>query len=172
LVWNPGELRCVGNWQPDGPVLPVEFARTSQDGRLTLVLTEGAAPVATLWVELEYASVQAARDALRVRERTAPRFAGLWPGPAPLHTVGSKAIAIWAADRKLDAVVWTALPPRFQGHDGQGPGSADAAVQYLRGLDEVASAKAREYVVRAPEQIRTPYRRAFEQQLGWQCIAP
>lgn len=150
LVWNPEDLRCVGDWQSDGPVLPVEFARTSQDGRLTLVLTEGARPVPTLWVEVDYANGQAAREALRVRERTAPRFVGLWPGPAPSHGVGAEAIAIWAVDRKLDAVVWTALPPKFRGQDNHGPGSADAAVQYLRGLDKAASAKAREYVVRAP----------------------
>ena len=109
LVWNPGDLRCVGDWQTDGPVLPVEFARTSQDGRLTPVLTEGATPVPTLWVKVDYASGQAARDALRVREGTASRFIGLWPGPAPSHRVGAEAIASWAADRKLDAVVWTAL---------------------------------------------------------------
>jgi hypothetical protein len=167
LVWNPGELRCVGDWQPDGPALPVEFARTSQDGRLTLVLTDGTTTVPTLWVELDYASVQAARDALRVRERTASRFVGLWPGPVPAHSVGAEAIASWALDRMLDAVVWTALPPKFQGQDGQSPGSADAAVEYLRSLNGEALAKAREYVERAPVQIQTPYRRAFDAQLGW-----
>lgn len=172
LVWNPEELGCVGDWQPDGPVLPVEFARTSNDGRLTLVLMEGATPVPTLWVELDYADAKTAWDALRVREGTASRFIGRWPGLAPMHSVGADAIANWALERKLDAVVWTALPPKFRGQDGQAPESAEAAIEYLRGLDEVASAKAREYVVRAPAQIQTKYRRAFEDQLGWQCLAP
>lgn len=167
LVWNPGELKCIGNWQSDGPALPVEFARTSNDGRLTLVLTEGATPVPTLRVELDYANGQTARDALRDRERTASRFVGLWPGPAPAHSVGAEAIASWAADRKLDAVVWTALPPKFEGQDGQGPGSADSAVAYLKSLEGEALAKAHEYVERTPAQIQTSYRRAFGAQLGW-----
>ena len=40
LVWSPGVLRCKGEWQLDGPFLPLEFARTSKDGRLTLVLSK------------------------------------------------------------------------------------------------------------------------------------
>ena len=39
LVWDPGVLRCVGDWQTDGPTLPLEFARVWRDGRLALVLT-------------------------------------------------------------------------------------------------------------------------------------
>lgn len=38
LIWNPGNLAMTGEWQPDGPMLPVEFARVSTDGRLTLVI--------------------------------------------------------------------------------------------------------------------------------------
>lgn len=52
LVWSPGILRCEGEWHLNGPLLPLEFARTSKDGRLTLVLMDGAAPVPSLWVEL------------------------------------------------------------------------------------------------------------------------
>jgi hypothetical protein len=38
LIWQPRELRIsLPIWKTDGPELPVEFARVSMDGRLTLV---------------------------------------------------------------------------------------------------------------------------------------
>ena len=172
LVWNPGVLRCRGEWQLDGPVLPLEFARTSKDGRLTLVLTEAAAAVPSLWVELDYADPRTAKDALRGREGTGPLSIGLWPGPAPRYKVGVAEIATWAQGKGLDAVVWTALPPKFANTDGQAPHSPDAAVAYLKGLDADAAAKAREYVQRAPAQIRTRFRTVFEVQLGWRLANP
>ena len=45
LIWCPRELILAGEWKPDGPFLPVEFARVSQDKRLTLVLYPGTEPV-------------------------------------------------------------------------------------------------------------------------------
>ncbi len=167
LVWSPGVLRCRGEWQLDGPTLPLEFARTSKDGRLTLVLTDGATAVPSLWVELDYADPQSAKDALQGREGTGPLSIGLWPGPAPRYKVGAVEIAKWAEDKELDAVVWTALPPKFADTDGSAPKSADAAVAYLKGLDADTTVKAREYVERAPAQIRTAFRAVFEERLGW-----
>jgi hypothetical protein len=40
LVWDPGALRLASNWMEGGPVLPIEFSRISDDGRLTLVIDE------------------------------------------------------------------------------------------------------------------------------------
>ncbi len=37
LIWSPRDLSMTGQWQP-GPSPPIEFARKSADGRLTLVL--------------------------------------------------------------------------------------------------------------------------------------
>lgn len=159
-------LRLAGEWQADGPSLPVEFARTSKDGRLTLVLTQDAPLVPTMWVMLDYATSSGAQAALSGRENCPVYSIGLWPGPAPRHAVGSDIIAAWAQVKDLDAVVWTALRPKFQGQN-MAPESADAAVAYLQGLGPEASAAAREYVSTAPACVRTPFRAAFEAQLGW-----
>jgi hypothetical protein len=35
LVWDPRDLPVKGAWRPDGPRLPIEFARQSDNGRLT-----------------------------------------------------------------------------------------------------------------------------------------
>ncbi len=50
LIWNSGELKTkFTQWTEDGPLLPIEFARKSSGGRLTLVLYKDAKPVKTLW---------------------------------------------------------------------------------------------------------------------------
>ena len=41
---SPRELRITGEWNLGGPFLPVEFARASQEERLTLVLYPGTDP--------------------------------------------------------------------------------------------------------------------------------
>ena len=47
LLWSPRTLPLAGTWSSDGPVLPIEFARISVDGRLTLIIEDGAKPIAT-----------------------------------------------------------------------------------------------------------------------------
>lgn len=167
LVWKPESLHCFGQWQTDGPTLPIEFARTSRDGRLTLVLTPNVPPVPTLWIELDYATADSAREALASRESCDPQAIGLWPGPAPRYAVGAGEVSAWAQAKGLDAVVWTALRPKFGGMSGKAPESAEVAVAYLKGLSPDAVSASREYVERAPVQVRTPFRSVFEAQLGW-----
>ena len=38
LVWDKQGLKTRSPWYSDGPVLPVEFARISEDGRVTLII--------------------------------------------------------------------------------------------------------------------------------------
>jgi len=42
LVWDPRSLDLEREWRPDGPLLPVEFARFASGPRLLPVLVEGA----------------------------------------------------------------------------------------------------------------------------------
>ena len=51
LIWLPKDLKFDTNsgWKENGPVLPIEFARISKDGRLTLVITPNGTEVPTLY---------------------------------------------------------------------------------------------------------------------------
>jgi hypothetical protein len=50
------------SWCPEGPILPIEFARHSSGNRLTLVLVPGRQVVKTLWNTFTVDDLLAARE--------------------------------------------------------------------------------------------------------------
>ena len=168
LCWNPGELRTSGGWRADGPELPLEFTRASDKGkgRLTLVITPGVSEVQCLWTLLTYGGVAEAAAALREREGCALGAIGRWPGADEHQRPGGNAIGAWARAKGLDDVTWTALRPKFRNVDGQQPANAQEALEYLLTRPAGVREEAEEYVRKAPIQIRTAFRKTFEEQLG------
>lgn len=165
LVWNPRDLPIASTWYEDGPGVQVEFSRQSAGQRLTLVMGDHFQVVPSLWAWMDCSSLDDAIERLRRRERTSTGRIGFWRFGAdnPKHIVD---LPGWAVESGAEAVIWTALPPKFQGKDERIP-SVDEAVDYLRSLEDCCRKGAEEYVRRAPAQIRTPYRIEFERQLGW-----
>ena len=43
------KLNIENKWFEDGPLLPIEFTRQSDNGRMTLIIDNAAKPVRTLW---------------------------------------------------------------------------------------------------------------------------
>ena len=154
LCWDSRELP-VGDWRSDGPILPIEFARRSQDGRVTLVICEDGTELQTLWAEISASSLQEAAGLLRRREGCNAKGIGRWPSAAEFPF--SERVATWAAGLGLSGVVWTALPPKWDNQNGLVPTLAQLKA-YLRGLDAATLALAREYLAKAPPQIETPFR--------------
>ena len=166
LIWDPRDLKVV-SWHTDGPSLPLEFARVSQDGRLTLVLLSEGHRLPVLYGHVDASDLQTAVNALARREGCSVQRIGAWKREGPPGGGNVQSVAAWAEQREgIDAVVWTALGPRFAETDGRIP-AGEEAVDYLKSLKGQAKARAEEYVRRAPKQIRTPYRKLFESELGW-----
>jgi hypothetical protein len=159
LVWDPRELPLRSEWFDDGPSIRVEFVRQSgnEHGRITLVILPTADVVTSLWAEMDSDDPGAARELLRLREGTVKRRIGLWTAgqPAPGSLPG---LSEWASARAVEAVIWTDLPPKFQGEDGRVP-SVEEVVAYLQGLPPEPRAVAIEYIRKAPTQVDTAYRR-------------
>ena len=165
LVWDSRDLPIRGEWHTDGPRLPIEFARQSSDGRITLVIVENVAPVQTLWAPLDVASLAEAIAALADREGSSSRYIGRWPLQQYEVYPQSAVIEDWATQRGLAGVVWTALPCGMEDRRGELP-SLPELKSYLSKLDDATRAEAAKYIFNAPGQIQTPYRQSLERALS------
>lgn len=171
LLWKPQPLKLASNWHPDGPRLPIEFVRQSEDSpELALALCETAQPMPTYYAYLATQNLDTARAMLRSREKITPARPD-WIGSIP-PLDGARAdarIAAWLAAKGIDAAVWTALPPKSAGRNGR-VASAEELVAWLDGLEGERRAGAEEYVRRTPAHIDTAYRRAIARRLGWRPL--
>jgi hypothetical protein len=165
LIWKPGVLPVCGAWHEDGPALPVELCRVGDGGELATAICINAPASPSLWALLDSNSLEHACEALREREQI-PRSRDDGIGTFILSGTATGFIAQWARAQELDAVIWTALPPRFAGIEARVP-SVDDVVGYLEILQGDVRTHAREYIERLPQQIDTPYRQAIKAALGW-----
>jgi len=168
LVWDPRGLSIQRKWFEDGPLIRVEFARKSADGRITLVLEASAVPVRSLWAIMDTSELDAAREALRDREGIPEPYASKHIGSWSLDDMPQQLILgldLWAKARNVRHVVWTALPPKYD--DKVQTPTQDQVVNYLSGLTGAKRDNAELYIRRAPKQIDTAYRRRIESALHW-----
>jgi len=97
-----------------------------------------------------------ARDNLRHREETSGSNIRSWVRGLSVDDETAGKVALWATERSVDAVVWTALEPKFSGE--QRAPTQGEAVSYLSSPGGETQEMAEEYVRRAPEQIVTQLR--------------
>ncbi|NJR20609.1 MAG: hypothetical protein HC777_03625 [Hyphomonadaceae bacterium] len=110
----------------------IEFARKSQDGRMTLVLDENGTVVRSLWALMDSPDLERAKAALRLREGTTkPEYIGSYSrvDQKQPQNICVLDIETWLEKQGLDAVIWTALPFKF-GNSGVFP-SKDEVLAYL-----------------------------------------
>jgi hypothetical protein len=134
LIWDPRELRLAGNWLVGGPILPIEFSRISDDGRLTVVIDERpGADVATRYALSSLSDLDETITDLQKREGTPYRnrigFVDVGryltsERAREKHPVACKRIQTWAGHKEFDAVAWTAIGLCLNG----GPGWAERCV--------------------------------------------
>lgn len=101
-------------------------------------------------------------------EKKAREHIGVWQGdrkeqPEILD------LPAWAQARSIDAAIWTALPPQFDGEEGKIV-DAQTIMERLKGMQGTLRYGAERYIRCAPPQIDTPYRRDLEASLGWMAL--
>jgi hypothetical protein len=175
LVWDPRKLtlkkkivhkHAKNSWNKDGPKLPIEFARVSEDGRLTLVITPEAKPLTTLWAYSAFGSLDQAKENLGEREGTIiSNIGSLKKDESPKNDI-EKIISKWLKKKDIEAVVWTALPPKDRYGENRVM-DASEAISYLKSLTGQEREKAKNYIEYAPEQIHTRIRTRIEEEFGW-----
>ena len=167
LIWQPKDLAFNKNcsWKPFGPVLPIEFARISNDGRLTLVITEKGTEVTTLYTLSNFHDIDEAVLNLSVREGSGRKSIGYYDKSKDVFypaIFGFKTnISEWINLTDFDAVIWTNLPEKLESND---------PLEYLKSLTGNKSALAEEYIRRTPTQIKTALRTIIEEELNWKPI--
>ncbi|TRX75343.1 hypothetical protein [Pseudomonas mangiferae] len=166
LLWKPGPLPLASEWQPDGPNLPLEFARVSDGGELSIVLCEQSPSAPTFWAPLHVENLDEAREFLRQREQIDPRHPERIGHLGPDGDRRHPDIAAWARQHGLDDVVWTALLPRFDNQEGRLLLEHEA-IAYLESLEGERRDHAESYIRQVPSSFRTPYRERIERHFGW-----
>jgi hypothetical protein len=165
LIWDPRDLPIRRQWFEDGPLLRVEFARQSSNGRITLVLEPEAPETRALWAVMDVDELPVAKAQLMVREGTKnASHVASWSQDDPVPDT-IPGISAWAAAQGMSGVVWTSLPPKF--NERLVTPTVEQVVEYLGGLEGAKRDEAERYIRRAPRQVDTPYRRRIEVALGW-----
>ena len=175
LLWEPGTLTVVTDWEPDGPSLPLEFSRvsSSRTGALTLVIDphHGAANRTYFAVSTQQ-ELETAIEQLRKREGTSRGCIGYVDcrhgrSQSRVLSTAPESIGSWAEQQHLDAVIWTDLSSNFTDEgkaqfatidDSTMPFSVDNAQEYLHCLKPAGAAKARQYLKNAPLTVQTALR--------------
>lgn len=170
LVWNPRELPVQRQWFSDGPFVRVEFARKSENGRITLVLERSAWLVRSLWAVMDFTEVEDARHALAKREGIKTKInqkIGTWTrgdaAPALIALIPN--LEEWAVSHGVQSVVWTNLPSTFK--DSRQSKICDQVIKYLSGLTGAQRDDAERYIRFVPRQIDTLCRRRIEAAFHW-----
>ncbi len=163
LYWDKRELDIIKDWTSGGVILPVEFARISRDGRLTLVITEEyGTDIETYWAISKYSNLEDAIENLREREGTNKRGIGFVDlisneNQSKFSKLLLDRISSWAKEKSIDAVIWTDLKSNFSEKQKK-EFSYENAEKYLMSLNREAKIKADEYIKKAPELTMTKLR--------------
>lgn len=172
LIWNPENLayNVESKWSSEGPFLPIEYSRISNDGRLTLVISDEANEVKTLFAISTFETLDQAILNLAIREGSNISTIGFYLKNSnqisPNNFKHRINIENWLEQNdSVDAVIWTNLPENWKSKT-----NFRDRVEYLSSLDENTSITAEEYVRKTPKGIITELRSEIEERLNWNFL--
>jgi len=176
LIWDPRNLEIDKSegrtgWFDDGPMLPIEFARISNDERLTLVIVPGNKDVQTLYAISKFNELDHAILDMAIREGCAKSKIGSYVKAdrkfKSIFTDIQTNIEYWINSKEeIEAVIWTDLPENFQ-KKVKLPLTKENTINYLIQLLPHKQSLAEQYIRRAPAIVKTTIRETIEQKFGW-----
>jgi hypothetical protein len=171
LVWEPRDdfKKNIGVWEEGGPILPIEFSRISdsRNGALTLVIDpDNGSQVRTKFTLSKRNNPEDATCDLRTREGTVIRHIGLIDLENDFYrghwSFVIDKIKLWATEKQLRAVVWTDLPSNYTEKTKE-VFEPEKAIKYLKSLKKEGQKLSKEYIRKAPVDVKTPLRRKILQ---------
>lgn len=170
LIWSPQKLKIQNNWFDDGPILPIEFTRISNDNRVTLIIDNEAKPIRTLWALMNCMNLEEAIKSLVEREGVKKN--------SLIHSISNNDLAKdaiqleikkWLNEKGIDSAVWTGLS--FSAKTNRERPAIEGIISHLNDIAYNERLFAEEYFRKAPKQIDTEYRRIIEKEFGWTPLA-
>ena len=171
LIKQPKRLPLQGGWKSDGPVLKIEFSRISNDGRLTLVIDPLGSEIKTYHARSARTELDDAICDLMIRERTSKENIGICSknkeqNCSKNHPNILPVVQSWLDQRDdIDALIWTDLESNYRKKRKVDFVESDA-LAYLDNLSPICRAHARDYIIQAPEQTQTKFRKHLQSK-GW-----
>lgn len=162
LIWQPNSLKKTGEWNEDGPTLPLEFCRISADGRVTLVLDKNGTQCKALWALMDIDNFDDAVENLRAREGTVIDMIHFHEKNSELIFPHSEIILEWMIGKDLDAVIWTGLETNWSEKRQVNFSIEDLEVYLEEKISTSSGEKIIEYFINAPTSIKTPGRKCFD----------
>ena len=160
----------IEKWRRNGPVLPLEFSRISEDGKLTVVIDcNGGANNKVFYTISKHQSIDNVIKEILSKEKINYENLGVLnvenKTGSPRIFVYDKIIidniTDWAKKNKIDTVIWIALGRKFKDKIGIRFSSLNA-LNYFLSLDGKTEKLALYYLRRVPKQIKTPTRLLLE----------
>ncbi len=170
LIWRPDGLKIQNKWFEDGPLLQIEFARQSDNDRITLIIDnhKETRPVRTLWTLMTTENLDEGKLSLRDREGTVDKNIHSVLTNEVTEDQVKTIIKNWLLVKGLDAAIWTGIS--YGKKTNSSRPTVDYVINHLKGLEYEKRKVAEEYIRKVPRQIDTIYRRRIEMELGWTSV--
>lgn len=139
LLWNDKKLKIINGWEKTNIKLPLNFSRISDKGkgRLTLVIDPHTGFLNPIYYgETKLNDLNKAINKLKEREKTTINFIGyinIKDGNFRSNLLSKNElnkIKSFGKNNKLDALIWTDLPPNFKEITGK-KFSNEEALKYI-----------------------------------------
>jgi hypothetical protein len=172
LLFNHKGL-SIGPFRKNGPYFPLEFSRISRDGRLTVAIDwRNGTYNQTYYAISKHNDLDKVIAEFQKREKIKDKFLnvqiGIWDIKNNLFNYGASKfpapmfdqIGLWAKKNKIDAIVFSALAPKFK-DKLKIPYTNESAFLYLNTLKPALKKKAIQYIKNVP--IKTKFSEYFEE---------
>jgi len=171
LIWDPGVLNVkFKDWYSFGPKFPIEFARISKDGRLTLVINNDSQDVRVLYNVMDFETIDEAIKNLRLREDTSTKYIGFIDAVENKSNLNNpkikEALDLWIAVTGYKRIIWTDLPSNFYEKYNKELNLSNV-IEYIRTLPPDKLTLAKNYILKTPTQVQTDLRPIIIDELGW-----
>ena len=163
-------LEIDGEWQGDGPFLPLEFSYISKNKLLTLAILPGSRGVQTLWALSNFHDIDDAMKALKMLLKTELENIAFISrtNENDNYRITPEIVQdllTWAEQKELEALVWVDFKSNFK-QTTEMDFNEDNVIDFINDLTKIEQLAVEKYIINNPEQIETTIRQKLRTEFG------